>query len=190
MPELREPRTVHADRAFVTIGLVVETIAGFSIGLVTGELARAVRAWFGDELAARVRAAPHASRAVELRATRFLDDAARRPLVDELGLRLVPRLRIAVGDVRALAEHAARVVPADRERTMAAIFQRAPHTSLLEARLGAELRNGWAHACAVVEGTKLPTIEGSSRSRALWQAWGRLAGVEEKRLTEPVIVAI
>ena len=42
----------------------------------------------------------------------------------------------------------------------------------------------------MIEGTKLPTIEGSPRSRALWQAWSRLAGVEDKRLTEPVIVAI
>ena len=191
VPALREPRTVHPDRAFKTIALVVETVAGFSIGLVTGELVRTVRAWFGDDIGARVRAgAAPVGRALGVTSRRFLDDPEQRPLVDELGTRLLPRLRIAVGDVRGLAEHAARVMPEGRERTMAAIFQRATHGSLLDERLGAEIRNGWANACAVIEGEPVPAIEGSARSRALWQAWSRLAGAAAPRPAESYIVAI
>jgi hypothetical protein len=192
VPALREPRPRETAHAVRTVELVAETIAGFAIGVVTGELVRGVRTWFGDELARAVRviaAAAPARRVFGIAPARFLDDADDRPLVDELGTRLQPRLRVAVADARAIVERAIAALPEARARTTVAMIERLTAESLARERIGDELAHGWTYACAVIEGAPLPE-HGNARSRELWRAWCGLAGAVEKRPTAPYIVAM
>jgi hypothetical protein len=176
VPTLHEPSADNPQRALQIVGLVAETIAGLAVGIVAGELERATRTWFDASTAAELRGLFDASiggrvaRPVSSR--RFLPDADLRPIVDELGIRLRPRLRYVAADLAYAIERAYV-----RLRTPAMFAVLAEH-SLLDERLRVELATGWACACAAIEGRPLPTIQGSARSRALWQAWSRLAGLE------------
>src|SRR5512140_1361736 len=102
VPALREPR------------------AGYAVGVIAGELVRGARAWLGDELAAEIRVVtvPRGAACLEpVTPRRFLADAEARPLVDELGVRLQARLRLAVADARATVTSAIALVPDARVPT-------------------------------------------------------------------------
>ncbi len=176
---LREPLAVRPEKAFQIIGLVVETIAGFAIGSVAGELARGVRRWFGAEgetLATFVRShVPPGPRARPFAiACRFLADAETRPLVDELGARLQPRLRLATTEIRALVEGIV-----ERVADPSAMFDRLIAESMFGDQLAETIDHGWRCACAAIEDAPMPELAGSSRSRALWHAWSELAGMSK-----------
>jgi hypothetical protein len=83
----------------------------------------------------------------------------------------------------AIARVIARV-PAEHD----AMFAQLREASLLDERLRDELATGWACACAAIEAAPSPAIH-SARSRALWQVWSRLAGLE-RVVSEPYIAAI
>jgi hypothetical protein len=178
VPQLREPTSDDGQRALQIVGLVVETIVGFAHGLVVGELERAAHVWL-DAGAPSLRDV--AMRGPALASSdRFLADAGTRPLVDELGACLRPRLRYAASDLARLVA----TLPAHP-----AMFAHLRERSLLDERLRGELAHGWVCACAAIERAPLPRIQGSARSRALWQAWARLAGLE-RSVRETYIVHI
>ncbi len=181
VPALREPVAARPERALKIVGLVVETIAGLAVGVVAGEVERATRLWFGANAAAEILdrfTAPLGSRIDQ--PPRFLADADARPLVDELGARLRPRMRHTAADIARIVAR----MPAEYDAMCAQLRE----TSLLDERLRDELATGWACACAAIEGPPLPAIQ-SARSRALWQKWSRLAGLE-RRVSEPYIAVI
>ena len=105
---------------------------------------------------------------------RFLDDAERRPLVDELGARLQLRLRLATAEIRELVAATVAVVPAEREHTLAAMFDRSIRDSMFGDRLAETVEIGWQCACAAIEHAPMPELAGSARSRELWRAWSDL----------------
>ena len=101
VPALREPRPRDIAHAVRTVELVAETIAGFAIGVVTGELVRGVRTWFGDEPARAVRviaASAPARRVFGIAPARFLDERIRQSNGGfGAGLKEAARRRTAAG---------------------------------------------------------------------------------------------
>jgi hypothetical protein len=178
---LREPVAEDPQAALRLIGLVVETIAGFAVGCVCGELERAARVWFGAEAAAVVRAGVPMPRCRPLtdRAP-FLVDADERPLVDEFGMQLRGRLRLVLAELERFAAYVGTVLPRGREGEIAAMFARLGELTLLGERLCHELAIAWSCASAAIEGRPLDACGDSPRSRALWRAWSKLAGISRE----------
>lgn len=156
-----EPRCHDPVRARRLQDPLVEALAGFAIGCVAGDLATGVRRWFGDDLATAVLAALRPVRATP-EPVRFLDDAGARPLVDELGGRLLPRLCHAAIELRALVAAAIRLVA---PRTIP--FDRLGLDATVEHRFACELERGWTQYLAVLAGE--PRV-----ISAMWDGWARL----------------
>ena len=173
---LREPIATDPAEALRIIGTVADTITGFAIGGAAAELVRSVRRWFGVDgrvitaaLYAKRRSRPRLHTAPR---ARFIADADRRPLVDELGRRLQQQLRLATIEVRELVAATVELVSGD-----VAMFDRLIADSLLAEQLAAVIVAGWCHASAAIAHKPLPELAGTPRTRALWRAWAEAAGL-------------
>jgi len=174
---LPDPTCARPAEARRIIDLLVETIAGYASGLVARELVHRVNAWFGPELAAAARAVTPPPRRAHPPAIDddFDVDLYPRRVIDELGCALRSRLARAAADALVRIEAVAALLPADRESTAAAMFAELARTTLFDDRLTRELAFGWQCACAVIEHTPIPVVDGPPRARDLWQIWSRLA---------------
>jgi hypothetical protein len=185
---LAEPRVTDPDRALHRLGCLVESLAGFALGSIAGELITGLRRWFGDDVAAAVAARvrtswPTAARApVASGETRYLADAQAqaRPLVDELASRLHVRFCRASIDLRALVATIEDVVAErapDRPRSLAIMLDQLARDEARASRLAAELAFGWRVFVAAVTGKPFPaTTDLCARSQALWLAWQHQLG--------------
>jgi hypothetical protein len=166
---------VAPDRALRLVAPLVETLAGFALGRLAGALATGVRRWFGDDVARAVHAelgalAPR-GRPEPLR-TRYLADAAARPLVDELAQRLHPRVLRISGELRAAASATRAIVEQrapGRQRTLATVFDLLRADELALERIAEELAAGWAQYRALLAGAPAPA------GSPMWIAWARRA---------------
>jgi hypothetical protein len=186
IPTLEEPQAPDPDLALKRLRFLVETLAGFAVGAAVGPVARATRSSFGEEVRGRValllgrlfRAEAPAVSAAELDPPRFLCDPD-RPLLDELGARLLARLHRAIPQIRSCisAIHAeiARMAPA-RLSAFADTLDRLTSDDAPALTLGDQLASGWQHYAATLSerrpGRPLETKQSESE-QALWRAWTR-----------------
>jgi hypothetical protein len=177
---LAEPRPLDRDHAAKILRCFVETMTGFALGTITTEVFAGVRPWFGDEIVAEAQAAlrgrwPSPAREAALPETRYLEDAANRPLVEKLASRLHVRFCQLSPDVRALLATINDIVERrtpQQQHTIGVMLDLVQRTDTIETRLGDELAFGWTIYDALVSSRPIPSTEGRwHRSTALWQAW-------------------
>jgi hypothetical protein len=175
--DLLEPRVSQPQRAIEMVNCLVETMTGFAIGTIAGEVFGGVRTWLGEEALVDVRrrlgsAWPVAcaeSVAVE---TAYLQDAATRPLVDEVAGKLHVRFCRMSGDVGALVAAVNASVDAPRSQRAGVMFDLLMKEDNVEKRVLAELGFGWSMCLAAIAGRPFPSRqERSARSQVLWLAW-------------------
>ena len=177
-PSLREPqrehRTAHARRV---IEMLIETIAGFAVGIVARDFARAVNAWFGAEAAALVHATvPAPKRAHRAKTADEILDAPIKLMRDEFVEHVRDRLAQTGRELSSVVAVVGARLPAERGRAAEAMFGELSRTSEYDDRLARELSIGWACACAAIEHMPMPIIQTSPRSQDLWRIWSELAG--------------
>ncbi|HEY1547868.1 MAG TPA: hypothetical protein VGG28_08610 [Kofleriaceae bacterium] len=177
-PSLREPQREHQDaHARRVVEILVETLAGFAVGTVTRDFARAVNAWFGADAGALVHAAVPAPK--RTRRAKLADELIDAPITlmrDEFGEQLRDRLAQTARELSAMIEVVAARLPGERNRAAVAMFGELACGAEYDDRLARELSIGWACACAAIEHMPMPVIETSPRSRDLWRIWSELAG--------------
>jgi hypothetical protein len=112
VPALAEPRTDDPRKAFRLIARITETLVGFAVGTTVGAVASAVKRSSGEavrravdtELQRLARGAgPSGTVGMPMRLPRFFASAlvaAEKPLADELGARMLVRLRQATAEAR------------------------------------------------------------------------------------------
>ncbi|HEX4454099.1 MAG TPA: hypothetical protein VH143_24720 [Kofleriaceae bacterium] len=178
-PSLREPQCEHrGNDARRVVDMLVETLAGFAVGIVTRDFARAVNAWFGAGAGALVHAAIPASKPLRRRATtdEIIDlpvKTVREHFAGDLRERLA---RTATELCATIDVVAARLLKGERSRAAEAMFGELARGAEYDDRLARELSIGWGCACAAIEHTPMPSIDASPRSRDLWRIWSELAG--------------
>lgn len=177
---LVEPRVTDPHRALRVLDKLAETLTGFAIGTIGGEVLRVVSIWFGDEVALSVRGAlgdgwPGRVRHGQEPSTKYLDDADQRPLVDMLARRLYGTFCRAGYDVRSLLDTVRETVECrapSRASWLAAMLGELARDETIERRLRDELAFGWQVYVAAITDKPFPsTTDRWARSRALWQAW-------------------
>ncbi len=194
VPTFSEPTTTDPARALRRVQMLVETLAGYAIGVTIGQLATSMRRSFGasqavaDELGRIVRE-PRTTSIVEHAAPpAFLEDAHRRPLLDELGRRLLQRLRHDLGETGAIVATIARVAPG-RRSAIAMTIELLSDDDASALVYADQLTLGWQTLCAVTVGARDPELAGSSRSRDTWSAWSeRARGKRPTRVVDPEAV--
>jgi hypothetical protein len=175
-PSLREPQREHYNaHARRVVDMLVETLAGFAVGIVTRDFARAVNAWFGAGAAALVHAAIPAPRRRAKTADEIID-APIKLMRDEFGEQLRDRLAQTARELAATIDVVAARLPGERNRAAVAMFGELARGAEYDDRLERELTIGWACACAAIEHMPMPSIDTSPRSRDLWRIWSELAG--------------
>ena len=189
--DLVEPRLGDLQKAIRILDRLVETIAGFAIGTIAGEVFGGVRTWFGEETLLELRrqlgsawpASCAQSGALE---TPYLEDAAERPFVDELARKLHVRFCRMSEDVQALLAAVDSLCESRRHR-VGVMFDLLAKEENVEKRVQAELMFGWSMCIAAVTGHPLPTRqERTARSQALWLAWEhQLCGTPVLTRAEP-----
>ncbi len=188
---LVEPRAADPGLAMRHLGCLVETLVGAAAGAVIGQVVSAVLQVIGRDarpaLEARLREAlwrigPRggAPRRPSLHAVPpFVADAAARPLVDELGARLHPRLATARAEHQSVLLRVATAIPAEPATTLTSTLAQL-HDDILVAHVWSEhLRIAWwAYAAAVSSmrdaAASVPPALASSMCCATWQTWLRL----------------
>jgi len=157
--------------------LLVETIAGYAAGLTTRELARTVNAWYGASAAALVHAAAPEPRTRRVRTRdEGLDSPVAPNVRDDFVDMLRARLAETAAELRAMIEVVAARLPGDRSRAATAMFGELARTARYDDRLAREIAIGWRCACAAIEHTPMPDVDGSPRARDLWRIWSELVG--------------
>jgi hypothetical protein len=175
-PSLREPQREHYNaHARRVVDMLVETLAGFAVGIVTRDFARAVNAWFGADAGALVHAAIPAPRRRAKTADEIID-APIKLMRDEFGEQLRDRLAQTARELAATIDVVAARLPGERNRAAVAMFGELARGAEYDDRLERELTIGWACACAAIEHMPMPSIDTSPRSRDLWRIWSELAG--------------
>jgi hypothetical protein len=175
-PSLREPQREHHNaHARRVVAMLVETIAGFAVGIVTRDFARAVNAWFGADAGALVHAAIPAPRRRAKTADEIID-APIKLMRDEFAEQLRDRLAHTARELGATIDVVAARLPGERSRAAVAMFGELARGAEYDDRLARELSIGWACACAAIEHMPMPSIDTSPRSRDLWRIWSELAG--------------
>ena len=177
-PSLREPQREHGTaHAYRVVEMLVETLAGFAVGIVARDVARAVNAWFGAEAGAHVHAAIPAPKRVRRASTADeIIDAPIKLMRDEFGEQLRDRFAQTAREIGATIDDVAARLPGERNRAAVAMFGELARGAEYDDRVTRELTIGWACACAAIEHTPMPSIDTSPRSRDLWRIWSELAG--------------
>lgn len=191
----REPRSAARDRiddtgrALYVAGLLAETLGGFAVGGAASELIEAVRAANtdanGERASQRRRISEVAidtdSQAGErTRPKAVLADAEARPLVDELGVKLLPAVLCA----RSTIHRVARAIVSAVEPARAVEVLASP--AVIEAaalRFADQIEYGWQTYLAALSGAKCPAIV-HERSRELWKTWLRRVRHERRETVE------
>jgi hypothetical protein len=176
LAHLREPATpTRFDRALHIAGLLAETLAGFACGGSAAELIERMRSAGATTDRDGVRRELAALAAdlrwddEERRPQVVLADAQAKPLVDELGIRLLP---LILRGRRALHRLACELV-ADLDPAIAiAALAAATASDASAMRLGDQMIYGWQTYGAAIWGGAPPAIA-HERSRELWRAWLR-----------------
>jgi len=177
MRDLIEPRIENPQRALRVLDCLVETMTGFAIGTVAGDVFGGVRTWFGDDglvaLRRQLGSWPHACRDATPIELTYLEDAAQRPLVNELANKLHVRFCRVSRDVRDLIT----AIEAERLPVADAMFGLLATEENLERRLLAELTFGWSMFMAAIARRPFPSRENrTARSQALWLSWEHQLG--------------
>ena len=150
----------------------IESISGFALGIVAASIARASRAWLGDDDDRAVVAAladlaergmPGANNDVVVSAW-FERDSS---LVDVLAPWLHARICGLGREVRALANAVEAAIPEERTRALAVMFHHLATDTLVAERFGYELGAGWTSVLAVLTGMR------DTNASPLWQEWSR-----------------
>lgn len=179
---LIEPRVTDPQRALEVLDCLVETIVGFAIGTIAGDVFRGVRTWFGDETLGALRERlgagwPRACRHGVALDRAYLDDADKRPLVDELAKKLHVRLCRMTRDVLDLIDAVYSSIEPTRRHLLTVMFDLLAKQENLETRLLAELTFGWSmYIAAIAERAFPPRDNRTARSQALWLAWEHQLG--------------
>lgn len=183
------PRPPRVDRALYVVGLLAETLGGFAIGGAASELIEAVRAVNTDASGERAQQRRRISEVAidadadageRTRPRAVLADAEARPLVDELGVRLLPAVlcgrptthRVARAIVGSVAPARAVTVLASSAVIDAAVL-----------RFADQIEYGWQTYLAALSGAKCPAIV-HERSRDLWKTWLRRVRHERPEAVE------
>lgn len=197
---LREPRAPDDPIAALrTVARLAEALTGFAVGAAILPAAQRLRQAGGAEMQRAVQevlaalAGPGGPALLVVhppreRGPRFLDDAERRPLVDELGQSLCARLVLGHSDARAvlrqLVTAAERAHPGASSTISVAIHASLSDLVWISERLSPAVHESWSHAIAVMHSH--PILTGP------WAPWSRrAAGLPEPKqdLTETDVVA-
>jgi hypothetical protein len=189
IPTLEEPRVVHLDIALVRLRFLVETLAGFAVGVAIGAVVRSVRRGFGEEVRDRVSAlldqtvrggSPTTAISERLPAARFLSDPG-RPLLDALGSLLLARLRRLQPEtcthVANIHAEIMRVAPA-RLPLFAAVLKLLVADDVSALTFSDQLALGWQHYTAAVSARPRARLsEADAKERGgPWRAWTHRLG--------------
>lgn len=197
---LREPRAPDDPIAALrTVERLAEALTGFAVGAAILPAAQRLRQAGGAEMQRAVQevlatlAGPGGPSLLVVhppreRGPRFLDDADRRPLVDELGQTLCARLVLGHSDARVVLRQLVSAAERSGAGTASTIAV-AIHASLsdlvwISERLSPAVHESWSHATAVM--SSHPILSGP------WAPWSRrAAGLAEPKqdLTETDVVA-
>ncbi len=197
---LREPRAPEDPIAALrTVARLAEALTGFAVGVAILPAAQRLRQAGGAEMQQAVQevlaalAGPGGPALLVVhppreRGPRFLDDADRRPLVDELGQTLCARLVLSHCDARAVLRQLVTAVerahPGASSMIAVAIHASLSDLAWASERLSPAVHESWAHAIAVMHSH--PILSGP------WAPWSRrAAGLPEPKqdLTETDVVA-
>jgi hypothetical protein len=187
IPTLDEPRVADPDLALKRLRFLIETLAGFAVGVAVGAVGRAVRYGFGEEVRGRVslllgRIARDGSLTVAVREpaspARFLRDLD-RPLLDALGSRLLTRLYQSISEMRthvsAIHAEITRAAPA-RLPELAGVLDRLAADDAPAFAFSDRLVLGWQHYAAAVSDRQLvrpPEAKEEENDKELWRVWTR-----------------
>lgn len=194
VPSLGEPRVTDPDLAFRTVRKAIETLVGVAVGSTIGTVAAALRRGFGAETRAAVAAelariahgdGPLSSIATLGTPPRFLPPGDTRPLVDELGARLVARLRHAIAFTR---RHIAALLAgcAEPPSSLATMLDSLATDDSATLGYSDQLTVGWSHVRSRLANTQLPTVPAHprfARASTTWMAWSSRV----RNLPEPVL---
>jgi hypothetical protein len=175
--DLIEPRVDDPKRALAIVSCLVETLTGFAIGSIAGEVFGGVRTWFGDDELGALRRRlgsgwPVACTESVAAETPYLVDAANRPLVDELARKLHVRFCCMSRDVEELVAAVRSSVAPERGHRVGVMFDLLMKEENVEQRVVAELGFGWSMGVAAMAGRPFPSRQQrTARSQQLWLAW-------------------
>jgi hypothetical protein len=144
-PTLIEPRALDLARARRVLGLFVDTITGFALGVIAGHVLGGMRRWYGDEGARAMRGALPTWQRL----------ATEGSVTEQLHVQfchLQPLARALVGALPVLPMTAAMLDLLAKEDT-------------IERRVGEELARGWRVYSAAVTTKRYPALT------PLWQRW-------------------
>lgn len=190
LPALAEPRAADPTHALRLLGYLVETLLGVATGSVVGQVVSSVLRGLGSDvgfaLELRLREAlrrigPRSDARVDVadlaRArSPFVIDAATRPLVDELGACLYPRLARAGHDHGTVLTRLSTAVPAARMATFLSTLELVERDRLLSSLWSEHLQIAWRFYTAAVSGASepaLPSDLATSAASETWRAWLR-----------------
>lgn len=182
-----EPGPRDPARALHHLSYLIETLLGVAAGGVIGRVVSAVLRGLGPDAGfafeiplrdALRRVGPgNRRRVITLTpAAAFLQDAAARPLVDELGARLYPRLAHAGRDHRAILTQLAAAIPAARAEGFASTLAALDDDPMLASLWSEHLQVAWRHyAVAGVADSEpeLPPELAGVPACETWRAWLR-----------------
>jgi hypothetical protein len=188
------PRPYSRERALSLSWRLVDALAGFALGAALAPVIGCVRRAAGVDQVALRRALATATARYDVRARPsaaltptgvVIADAAKRPLVDELGSQLHRRLLDGAADLRAVIAALLAPVPIAGLDALVADLGRA-NDDLAAQRFADQLAHGWATYTAELAGVAMPAIE-QDRTRALWTLWRRR--VRGERRVDPAASA-